>query len=117
MASQTLIVKTRAFLLLHADLHKGMSRMQQFTPWVMILAALLMGLIALFTPIAYDTDHFGDTLFILDAGWRVHLGLTPTVDFNYFYGGVVAQVIAWAIGLFGPSAKAYDFAMGILFLG
>ncbi|TCP39584.1 hypothetical protein [Rhodovulum marinum] len=80
--------------------------------------ALLAGLVllnALFG-VFYDTDHFGDTLFLLGAGWRVAQGLTPVIDFGHFYGGVMAEGIAATMALFGPGAFAFDY-FTLLLLG
>lgn len=51
--------------------------------------------------VLYDTDHFGDTLFILGTGWRTHEGLRPVLDFGDFYGGAVAEGLAMTMRLFG----------------
>jgi hypothetical protein len=59
--------------------------------------------------VLYDTDHFGDTLFLLGAAWRVNEGLTPVLDFGHFYGGVVAQGISFTIDVFGHSVFVIDY--------
>jgi len=65
----------------------------------------------------YDTDHFGDTLFLLGAGWRAYHGLTPVLDFGHFYGGVVAEGIALTMRLSGTDALALErFALVLFFL-
>lgn len=82
-------------------------------------AALLIALAianALFG-LLYDTDHFGDTLFLLGAGWRALEGLTPVLDFGHFYGGVMAEGLAVTMRLFGSDALALErFALILLFL-
>lgn len=67
----------------------------------LVLANTLVG-------VFYDTDHFGDTLFILGAGWRTTQGLTPVVDFGDFYGGVIANGIGLTMRLFGSDVFAFD---------
>lgn len=59
--------------------------------------------------VLYDTDHFGDTLFLLGAGWRVFNGLTPVTDFGHFYGGAGAEGIAMTMNLVGPNAFAIEY--------
>ncbi|MEX0299177.1 MAG: hypothetical protein AB3N28_08910 [Kordiimonas sp.] len=61
-------------------------------------------------PIVYDTAHLGDSLFILNSGWRVFQGLTPGIDYNSFYGGLTAQYVALSFEIFGPKVHALDFA-------
>jgi hypothetical protein len=58
--------------------------------------------------VLYDTDHFGDTIFLLGAGWRTYEGLTPVIDFGHFYGGVMAEGIAITMQLFGPDVFAFE---------
>jgi hypothetical protein len=66
--------------------------------------------------VVYDTDHFADTFFILDAAWRHHEGYEPTLDFGHFYGGIVEKFISLAMTLFGLHAKAIDWGLVLLFL-
>lgn len=56
----------------------------------------------------YDSDHFGDTLFLLGAGWRAHEGLTPALDFGHFYGGTLANGIAWTMRVAGHGVFVFD---------
>lgn len=69
--------------------------------------------------VLYDTDHFGDTQFLLGAAWRVHEGLTPAIDFGHFYGGIMAQGLSWVMLLFGHNVFVFDYFSIILtvFLG
>ncbi|WP_425404941.1 hypothetical protein [Hwanghaeella sp.] len=67
----------------------------------MAIANILFGMV-------YDTDHFGDTVFLLGAGWRALNGLTPVVDFGHFYGGVMAEGIGLTMRLFGPDVFAFE---------
>ncbi|MFK7751023.1 MAG: hypothetical protein AB8B51_00595 [Sedimentitalea sp.] len=67
-------------------------------------------------PIAYDTIHLQDTMFFAELGWRILNGALPTIDFNHFYGGVVAQYVAWAFQLFGVSVKSIDYAFVMMML-
>lgn len=76
---------------------------------VALLVPAAMALVAL-VPFAFNTLHVQDTMFFADLGWRVLHGLTPTLDFGHFYGGVVAHYVAWAFALFGVDAKAIDYA-------
>lgn len=73
---------------------------------------LILGALASFclVPLVYDTIHLQDTLFFAELGWRVLNGAVPTVDFNHFYGGVVAQYVAWAFAWFGVTVKSVDYA-------
>lgn len=75
-------------------------------------SALIIGAVASFclVPLVYDTIHLQDTLFFAELGWRVLNGAVPTVDFNHFYGGVVAQYVAWAFACFGVTVKSVDYA-------
>lgn len=59
--------------------------------------------------VVYDTEHFGDTVFILGAAWRVHEGLVPAVDFGHFYGGVMAQGLSASMHLFGHGVFVFDY--------
>lgn len=62
----------------------------------------------------YDSDHFGDTLFLLGAGWRAHEGLTPALDFGHFYGGTMANGLAVTMQLAGHGVFAFDwFTLGL----
>ncbi len=70
----------------------------------------------LLVPIAYDTIHLQDTLFFAELGWRILQGLTPHADFNHFYGGVIAQYVAWAFQAFGITVKSIDYAF-VMMLG
>ncbi|MFV0359658.1 hypothetical protein [Tropicimonas sp.] len=65
--------------------------------------------------IAFDSDHMGDTLFILGAGWRVHEGLRPALDFGHFYGGTVACGLAATMRLFGATVFAFDYFLLAVF--
>lgn len=68
------------------------------------------------TPGIYDTLHMDDTLFLAELGWRMHLGATPVIDFNHFYGGITAQYLSWTFGLFGPGIKSLDYAILLQFI-
>lgn len=72
----------------------------------MFAVVLLNGLLG---GVFYDTDHFGDTLFMLGAGWRVHEGLTPATDFGHFYGGVLEQGLGLSMKLLGPGVFSFDY--------
>ena len=56
----------------------------------------------------YDSDHFGDTVFLLGAGWRAHEGLTPALDFGHFYGGTVANGLALTMRAVGHGVFVFD---------
>lgn len=58
--------------------------------------------------VVYDTEHFGDTLFLLGVGWRAYEGLTPVLDFGHFYGGVMAEGISTTMRLFSPDVFAIE---------
>ncbi len=66
--------------------------------------------------IVYDTHHFGDTSFILGAGWRVYSGLEPAIDFGHFYGGFISSWLALAMWLFEPSVHAYHQTTLMMFV-
>jgi len=72
---------------------------------------------ALLGGVVYDSDHMSDTLFILGAAWRSHEGLTPVVDFGYFYGGILEDGLAATIGLLGPDVFAFHYFKIFLTLG
>lgn len=72
---------------------------------------------ALFGGVFYDTDHFSDSLFILGAAWRSHEGLTPAVDFGYFYGGVLEDGLALTMRLLGHGVFVFDYFTLLLALG
>jgi hypothetical protein len=67
-----------------------------------------------FVPVVYNTKHLADTLFLTSLGWRIYNGATPVLDFGHFYGGVIAQYIAWSYQLFGPTIKSLDYAFLML---
>lgn len=78
---------------------------------------VILGLIAfILTPGIYDTLHMDDTLFLAELGWRKHLGATPVIDFNHFYGGITTQYLSWAFALFGPGIKFLDYAILLQFI-
>lgn len=79
------------------------------------LIVLLMAFLIWRSPLVYDTDHLGDTLFIMGAAWRTFSGLQPTIGFNHFYGGLSSNLIGMSMYLFGPSVKAFDYALILLF--
>lgn len=81
-------------------------------PWVFAFGAvILVQIVALLAmPIVYETKHLGDTLFLLNEGWRVYLGLKPGVDFGSFYPGLAAHFIALSYALFGLSVRAVNIA-------
>lgn len=56
-----------------------------------------------------DTDHEPDTLFILGAAWRAHEGLTPAVDFGYFYGGILESGMAATMRVLGHTAFVFEY--------
>lgn len=68
----------------------------------------LAALVTFFAPVAYTTTNTTDAIFLLGVAWRFYEGLVPGADFGHFYGGLTEQVISWAMSLFGPSAKALD---------
>lgn len=76
----------------------------------LICAILMVGLTLgnILFGVLYDTEHFGDTLFVLGAGWRTVQGLTPVLDFGHFYGGVMAEGIAATMRLTGADAFAFE---------
>ena len=86
-----------------------------FEKWVIVAFAALSALFALLLllnaafGVFYDTLHFGDTIFIMGAAWRVHEGLTPAVDFGHFYGGVMAQGLGAGMRLFGHGVFTFDY--------
>ncbi len=86
-----------------------------------IITAVFMLVVLLNTRIGvlYDTDHFGDTQFLLGAAWRAHEGLTPAIDFGHFYGGIMAQGLSWTMSVFGHGVFAFDYFTLLLsvFLG
>lgn len=62
----------------------------------------------------YDTEHFGDTQFLLGAAWRVTQGLRPVLDFGHFYGGLLAHGLAWTMLIFGPSVMTLELFAALL---
>jgi hypothetical protein len=85
---------------------------------VLVSIGLILTMLAavVFVPVVYDTDHFADTLFILDVAWRHHEGYEPALDFGHFYGGIVEKFISLAMSLFGLRVKAIDWGLALLFL-
>lgn len=73
---------------------------------IALIAVVICNLLA---GIVYDTDHFGDTLFLLGAGWRVFNGLTPVTDFGHFYGGASAEGVGFVMRLVGPGVFAIEY--------
>lgn len=65
----------------------------------------------------YDTNNFGDTLFIIGSGWRSNNGLVPAVDYGHFYGGFVTDIISITIDLVGKHANAFDIALILIATG
>ena len=72
---------------------------------------------ALLGGVFYDADHFSDSLFILGAAWRSYEGLTPAVDFGYFYGGVLEDGLAMTMRLLGHGVFTFDYFTLLLTLG
>jgi hypothetical protein len=86
---------------------------------LLVAAVLLAGVFAtaiVITPITFDTMHLADTLFIANGGWRVFNGLTPAVDYENFYGGIIDQIVATSFWLFGARIRALDYAMLLMFV-
>lgn len=80
-----------------------------------LLAALALSLLAALAvalpPVIFDTLHLADTTFLAEAARWIHGGAVPGRDFDYFYGGIHAQFVAWAYGLTGVTIKALDIAL------
>lgn len=72
---------------------------------------------ALLGGVFYDTDHLSDTLFLAGAAWRSYEGLTPAVDFGYFYGGILEDGLAMTMRLLGHGVFAFDHFTLLLTLG
>lgn len=73
-----------------------------------LVAIVLAAAMTLLAPVAFTATNTRDTLFLIDVAWRLNNGAMPGVDFQHFYGGLTEQFIAWAMTLFGPSMKALD---------
>lgn len=63
-----------------------------------------------------DNHHLPDTLFIFGAAWRTYQGLTPAIDFGYFYGGLLENGMALTMRIFGHSVFIFDYFTVILVL-
>lgn len=85
--------------------------------WATLFVVVAIGQVIaiLATQIVYETMHLGDTLFILNGGWRFQQGLLPGIDYESFYGGMVEQILALSFELFGPSIRALDYGVLLQF--
>ncbi len=82
--------------------------------WACAVAMASIVMINIALGVFYDSDHFGDTLFLLGAGWRAHEGLTPTLDFGHFYGGTMANGLALTMRAAGHGIFVFDiFTLGL----
>lgn len=86
-----------------ADTHKAW-------PVLFGLVIMIYGVSLVSMPIVYDTLHMTDTLFMLNSGRRVFLGLEPGVDYGTFYPGLTSRYLALSFGLFGQHARALDLS-------
>lgn len=84
--------------------------------WALTLCFVALALLGL-GGVFYDTEHAGDTGFILGAGWRVYNGLEPAIDFGHFYGGFTSTLVALAMGIFGTDIHALEGAFLLAALG
>lgn len=76
-----------------------------------LVLSLLAALAVALPPVTFDTLHLADTTFLAEAARWIHGGAVPGRDFDYFYGGIHAQFVAWAYGLTGVTIKALDIAL------
>ena len=67
------------------------------------------------TPFTYETWAVSDSLFLLNAGWAVAEGLTPHIDFADAYGGLDSYVLATLFRWVGPTVKALDYTVAIVY--
>lgn len=85
---------------------------------IFLFLALFLFLLALgniLFGVFYDTMHVSDTLFLLGAGWRAAQGLTPVLDFGYFYGGFIEEGLGLTMRVFGSDIFAFErFALLLL---
>ena len=113
------MIRTRRLQSSRADdgvLLRGKTVMTRLLLLCALVVLPLAALAFLAVPIAYDTLHVPDTLFLAELGWRQMQGLDPVLEFGHFYGGVVARYIATAFILFGTSLKSIDYAFGLMAL-
>lgn len=73
---------------------------------MLIVLTHVIGLLAI--PVIYDTMHLGDTLFMLNEGRRVLLGLAPGADYQSFYGGLAPWLLSLSFRIFGLEVRALD---------
>ena len=67
------------------------------------------------TRFTYETWGVSDSLFLLNAGWAVAEGLTPHIDFADAYGGLNSYVLAALFRWVGPTVKALDYTVAIVY--
>lgn len=81
--------------------------------WGIVFAAItiVQAVALLAMPVIYDTMHLGDTLFLLNEGRRVLLGLAPGVDFQSFYGGLAPWFLSLSFRIFGLEVRALDLVV------
>ncbi len=84
-------------------------------PIIFFIAVVIYVVSLVSMPIVYDTLHLVDTLFMLNSGWRVSLGLKPGIDYDTFYSGLTSRYLALSYWLFGPNVRALDLAVLLQF--
>lgn len=77
--------------------------------FIVIVLAHIIALLAM--PIIYDTMHLSDTLFLLNEGRRVLLGLAPGIDYQSFYGGLAPWFLSLSFHIFGLEVRALDLVV------
>jgi hypothetical protein len=84
---------------------------------VLLLSALAAALAALsiLVPNTYSNLWTPDLLYLLNAGYLIHHGFVPHVDFRWQFGGYETYLIAAAFRLFGETAKAGEQAIALGF--
>lgn len=84
---------------------------ESFWGTIFLVIALAHIIAVLAMPIIYDTMHLGDTLFLLNEGRRVLLGLAPGVDYQSFYGGLAPWFLSLSFRVFGLEVRAIDLVV------
>lgn len=84
-----------------------------YGPWPVLFAifSAIYVVSLIIMPVVYDTLHMTDTLFMLNSGWRVFLGLRPGIDYDSFYSGLTSRYLALSFRLFGLQARALDLSV------
>ena len=95
----------------HDDHHSRKRDRSNLWPALFVIALFIYMISLIVTPIVYDTMHLTDTLFMLNSGWRVSLGLQPGIDYDTFYSGLTSRYLALSYGLFGFNVRALDMAV------